>query len=88
MTAGEPYTGQHWCRAAAARNGTDINEWQSMVSIIEMFVTGVAFLFREIYLFSLSITALSLIAKLIVQEIQSILRPIERPFYTSRSYPF
>lgn len=53
-----------------------INEWQSMNSIIEMFVTGVAYLFREISLLSLAITALIafyLTAKLIVQEIQSAL---------------
>lgn len=51
------------------------NEWQTMDSIIEMIVTGVAFIFREVSLLSIvvaALIALSLITKLIVQDIKSI----------------
>lgn len=58
----------------AILNPPSFNEWQSLNSITDMTVTGVAFLFRIVAICTLSIAALSilaLVAILIVQEIKS-----------------
>ena len=58
----------------AVINPPSFSEWQSMSSFVDMAVTSVAFLFREVSILSLVVAALitlALITTLIVQEIKS-----------------
>ncbi len=55
-------------------NPPSFNDWQAMNSIVDMIVTAIAVMFREISIFTLVATALFLIALLvsfIVQEVRS-----------------
>ncbi|HDL7635117.1 TPA: hypothetical protein PXO86_004150 [Yersinia enterocolitica] len=59
---------------SAVLNPPSFNDWQSMSSIIDMIVTGFAFLFREVSILSLVVAAVIIVAfvvTLIAQKIKS-----------------
>jgi hypothetical protein len=59
---------------SAVLNPPSFNDWQSMNSMIDMIVTGFAFLFREVSIFSLAVAAVIIVAfvvTLIAQKIKS-----------------
>lgn len=79
LTNGEPFFIIHIPEGmklflSAVLNPPSFNEWQLMNSITDMIVTGVAFLFRVVAIWSFYIATLFIffiIATLIVQELKS-----------------